>query len=124
VVNQSIVFVWLCLFLTPHLLRLGIIIDYTIDYQTYVNELCVNQDKPELACDGKCALASAYQKTEEPQAPGIPIFSFKEIPAIEHIFQFIWRIDFSVIELFNSDVLPTICQGNPGDVFHPPTRLF
>lgn len=41
------------------------IIDYAVN-QDYIAEfLCINKDKPELECNGKCHLKKELQKTQE-----------------------------------------------------------
>jgi hypothetical protein len=41
------------------------IIDYVVN-QDYIAEfLCINKDKPELECNGKCHLKKELQKTQE-----------------------------------------------------------
>lgn len=51
------------------------VIHYTINYGTYVNQLCVNKDKPQLNCNGTCALAKKISDLKEPQEnPALPVF--------------------------------------------------
>jgi hypothetical protein len=50
-------------------------VDYQLRMDYYVEVLCENRDRPELHCDGKCALAQKLQAAmaeslpEAPQAP-------------------------------------------------------
>lgn len=48
-------------------------IDYQIRFDNYSNVLCVNKNKPELHCHGKCALNKALQATAKDPAlpPGL-----------------------------------------------------
>ncbi|NIJ45563.1 hypothetical protein FHR24_002031 [Wenyingzhuangia heitensis] len=39
--------------------------EYITCYDYIVNELCVNKDKPELQCNGKCYLMKELSKTSE-----------------------------------------------------------
>lgn len=43
------------------------VLDYWVNYKYIANELCENQDKPELECNGKCHLKKELAKaaTEE-----------------------------------------------------------
>lgn len=35
------------------------VLDYIVNYDYIVDELCVNRDKPELSCNGRCYLMQA-----------------------------------------------------------------
>ena len=37
---------------------------YTLDPLTFIENLCVNKDKPELQCNGKCHLKKVSQSSE------------------------------------------------------------
>lgn len=51
------------------------IIHYTVNYGLYANELCENKDKPELHCNGTCALAKKLQLDNEvSDKPALPHF--------------------------------------------------
>lgn len=41
------------------------VFEYITCYDYIVNELCVNKDKPELQCNGKCYLMKELSKTSE-----------------------------------------------------------
>ncbi|AWM14273.1 hypothetical protein DI487_10680 [Flavobacterium sediminis] len=41
------------------------ILDYVVNYDYIKNELCVNKDKPQLHCNGKCHLAKELGKASE-----------------------------------------------------------
>ena len=60
-------------FLTPLFLKVGILTNYIIQYKFYVEVLCVNKNKPELKCNGKCHLAKELKTVdEEPVKPELP----------------------------------------------------
>jgi hypothetical protein len=49
------------------------LIDYALRYSTYANELCLNRDKPDLQCEGKCILMQRLQQAaSEMPAPFTP----------------------------------------------------
>jgi hypothetical protein len=55
--------------------------DYAINYDYISKVLCINKDKPELKCNGKCHLMKELAKASEDDKP---IFSDKskvQIPA-------------------------------------------
>lgn len=45
-------------------------IDYEMNYEFISQVLCVNKDKPELQCNGKCHLVKEMAKTEKPENRG------------------------------------------------------
>ncbi len=61
------------LLLFPTFSKLGMVADYLLNKDYYAKILCENQDKPELECEGKCALMLKIQQTE-------PIKDFNTIP--------------------------------------------
>lgn len=61
----SILFISLVLAFRP----LIPILDYVVNYQYIVEELCENREKPEMLCNGKCYLAKEMAKTAEESQP-------------------------------------------------------
>lgn len=45
------------------------LVDYFINYGYIVAELCVNRDKPELECNGKCYLTEQLAEASEEELP-------------------------------------------------------
>ena len=39
--------------------------DYVVNYDYISTVLCINQDKPELECNGKCALMKSIEKSTQ-----------------------------------------------------------
>lgn len=71
------------LLLTPLVVRFAIISDYLVRYEYYATVLCENQDKPELSCNGKCAMMQNLQEAENeelPQAPPMPKLKVQDLP--------------------------------------------
>lgn len=76
---------FLLLTVTPLLLRFGIMTNYLVQYNYYAEVLCENQDKPEMECNGKCALMQELDMADDgnqPQAPSLPKLKVTETPAI------------------------------------------
>ena len=69
-------YLWIALlfcFLTPLFLKVGISINYLVQYKYYVEVLCENKNKPELKCNGKCHLAKELKTFDEvPLKPELP----------------------------------------------------
>lgn len=51
--------------LMPSILRTSVLIDFALRHDYIAKVLCINQDKPELQCDGKCYLAQQFKKAED-----------------------------------------------------------
>lgn len=45
------------------------VMSYVIDYDYIANVLCINKDKPELECNGKCHLMKELAKASESEKP-------------------------------------------------------
>lgn len=45
------------------------VLDYVVNYDYIKNELCVNKEKPQLHCNGKCHLAKELAKAAEQEKP-------------------------------------------------------
>lgn len=52
--KRFFVVILIFILVTPFLIKSSIYFDYFISYDTIVNELCENKDKPEMQCNGKC----------------------------------------------------------------------
>jgi hypothetical protein len=64
-VKKLVLIVALALFLKPILP----VLDYVINYDYIVKELCENKAKPELKCNGKCHLMKEMAKAAENEKP-------------------------------------------------------
>ena len=76
---------FLLLTVTPLLLRFCIMTNYLVQYNYYAEVLCENRDKPEMECNGKCALMEELDKADagnSEQAPSFPNLKTLEVPAI------------------------------------------
>lgn len=57
---------------------------YQWQFDYFANELCENQERPELQCDGKCQLAEMLAPAaQKPQPEQLPVF----VPAPDLFFQ-------------------------------------
>jgi hypothetical protein len=62
------------------------VLDYVINYDYIVNELCVNRNKPVMACNGKCYLEGQFNKQQDSQdenpVPLVPKVDFERFTTI------------------------------------------
>ena len=59
------------------------IYDYFLNYDYIVNVLCVNKDKPEMHCDGKCYLKKEISKSNNfnnSSKKALANYQFKPVP--------------------------------------------
>lgn len=66
-----IVFLFVFITLATSLKIAGTMSYYILDSENFVELFCVNKDKPELKCNGKCELAKMLQ--QEKSTPDYPI---------------------------------------------------
>jgi hypothetical protein len=61
----------------PLLIKVGVVANYIFQYERYATELCVNQDKPELECNGKCQMMNELNKVEQDNetSPELPVLA-------------------------------------------------
>lgn len=64
----SIVLVFLLIF--SNLSRIWILVDFAVNQDFIATVLCINKDKPELQCNGKCHLANQIKQQEEKENSG------------------------------------------------------
>lgn len=62
-------------------MKVGIIVNWKINQQYIVKNLCINRTKPQLHCDGKCQLMKMIQKAEDDnkRAAEFPLDKFKNL---------------------------------------------
>ncbi len=61
------------------------LLEYIIQYDYIVNELCENKEKPQMHCNGKCHLNKALSQstsTDEQKKEDFKLFNALSIPAI------------------------------------------
>ncbi len=126
--KQAIIFFFVTLALVKSCAIPLIYLDFQFRHDYIVNNLCVNRDRPQLNCDGKCYLAkriAAAQESEERDAERNFMFQLFEIVA-EPIKGIQWVSfdlnSYSLSEKHTSFLYSTNLIGRiPGSgVFHPP----
>ena len=108
------------------------VIDYVINYDYIVKELCENKEKPELQCNGKCQLMKEMAKAAEEESANdksnssdkkttqttIEILFFEEIkPLVAN--QLTSQTNSKISKLYSN-----LYSYNAGfSIFHPPAVL-
>ncbi len=106
-------------------IKTGVVVYYYTNQSDIVQNLCVNRNKPELTCAGKCMLDTWMKKADngdDTKSPGAPTFKqvqdivlFFETPAV-----FLLFLDGITGKSATPVVPEDMCSIFPEDIFHPP----
>lgn len=98
--------------------------EYVIDQDYIVDFLCINKDKVELQCNGKCYLMQQLDKQNEEKKQSLPGIAMEEYP--------IGFVNFLSVELPEKKIRTKTVSKQytnhynflfSGQSFHPPTAL-
>jgi hypothetical protein len=88
-VQKAISILLLLVLQMPMLLKIGIVVNWKLNQTTITKTFCVNKDKPNMHCNGKCHLKKQLAKVEvsstsETEKP-FPTDKFKKIELSEFV---------------------------------------
>lgn len=110
-------------FLLPQLVKVGIFVSFKANQDFIAKVLCINKDKPEMKCNGKCHLAKELNKTEnKDENLPITISNKTEITLFienQETFELKKQLGFLTKERF-SDIKKDYHSSFIDGVFHPP----
>ena len=88
--KKKITIVILILFCYSELRPLLPYLDYYMNYEYISKVLCINKEKPKLACNGKCYLGQQLKEAEksEKQEKNLPPFSLERMPIVLCYYEF------------------------------------
>nr|WP_256499779.1 hypothetical protein [Flavobacterium sp. HSC-61S13] len=66
--------------------------EYVVFYDYIKNELCVNKDQPEMACNGKCHLKKELAKTVEADNNKDKYHSFSLEKNLTYYAEIVWKL--------------------------------
>jgi hypothetical protein len=102
-------------------------LDYELRKEFIIDNFCVNKNRPELHCDGKCYLATrlaAVQEQEEQQAQRAFMFKLLENITDCHTFFVAFQApeatDISLAHTRFAYTSPFLINAAIADIFHPP----
>ena len=102
------------------------VMDYMVNYDYIVNELCENKDKPEMECNGKCHLGKevAKENSDSDANPFSGKTSKTEIPQViisEKVSDFSFKVEAEIDQVqeigYKSVLHPSLCTSK---ILHPP----
>lgn len=99
-----------------------ILFNYEVNTAYIIENFCVNTNKPEMKCDGKCHLtkqiqADAEQKSETPAAPS-ELITF--VLAVEDIETFQFNFEHLEANQCSSRYIQGNYSNHLQSIFHPP----
>ena len=120
-VKKMLLIVSLLVFIKPVLP----VFEYVINYEYIATVLCINKDKPEMHCNGKCHLMQEMAKTSEKELPLTPT---KKHVVIETEILFYQELEsFAFDSFFNESTLHITSNYfnfyqllKSSGIFHPP----
>ncbi|OJJ22996.1 hypothetical protein BKI52_01185 [marine bacterium AO1-C] len=56
----------------PNLQRVWILVDFKVNQDFIARVLCINKEKPKLACHGKCHLSNKLQEQDKQEKKQVP----------------------------------------------------
>lgn len=100
-----------------------VVADYLLNRDYIAKVLCVNRDKPEMKCNGKCHLAKQLKKQDE--AEGQAGKSEKNVRTLDEVNLTTHAITSFIPALFSTDIIMFKgSTGSPGTIpskiDHPP----
>lgn len=102
------------------------VLEYVLNYDYIVKELCENKAKPEMKCNGKCHLMKELAKASENDTP---VSSDKKVSHSEFEVLFIQKLtslevvtlNFPIQKTINAKYSDSYFYENNKPAFHPPT---
>lgn len=101
--------------------RTVVVADYLLNKEYIAKVLCVNRDKPQMKCNGKCHLNKQLQKQADAETEG----KDKPVRAVKEITGILSNSTTLILDSGNSSQLATLdcsslVSGIRTSVFHPP----
>ena len=94
---------------------------YKLDPIGFIEALCVNQDKPELQCNGKCHLNKVFKSQDKEQNTPESIVDFKELLLFTTTLDAIVFHRKDYIKRQNTSIYQNLYSfSSINDCFHPP----
>ena len=106
----------------------GVIVQFQINRSYYAEVLCINKNRPELACQGKCVLMQRlqheFEQSQDAERRTLQNFFDRELTLFCYTNQFL-TIENNEFSIFIERLSPVsfcniIPQTSYKDIFHPP----
>lgn len=120
-IKSSVTYFLLTLMLIHSFSQVVITVDYLVNQESITEKYCVNKDKPQLNCKGKCHLSKELKKDTERKTEG-QITTSEILLFCENIYS-VQLILGSTATDRKTNVFcykKRVTTGVPGSIFHPP----
>lgn len=127
IIKKVIVFILLSVFLLQMYSKLILYTEYIINKDYIAKVLCINQDKPKIGCEGKCALKKQVKEVEEKEQKGA---TSSNTDKVEVLFSQSFKTDDIVLHIETKESASERSFINSFysfdiviDIFHPPQNF-
>ncbi|WP_187263915.1 hypothetical protein [Pontibacter beigongshangensis] len=123
--NRVFIISLLALMLLQTFSKVLLVVDYQANKEYIMEFLCINRDKPELACEGKCQLTKNLKEQEQAEKQGGDQTQAKEVQ-VNLFCQIRFSCDFTLF-ISKNPAIPSLVSGHtltPSFAFfHPPKSV-
>ncbi|WP_417362351.1 hypothetical protein [Galbibacter sp.] len=99
------------------------VFDYVINQDYIAEYLCINKDKPEIHCDGKCYLMEMLAEQNQQKKQNLPAIDLREYPiGFVQVVHLSPRIDSSLNTTTNNTYIEQYSFLFNNSLFHPPNN--
>ena len=99
-----------------------ILLNYELNTAYIIDNFCVNTDKPELKCNGKCHLSKQIQEDSEnkSETPASPTELTTLVLAVQEIPMFAFGVWDATPCMLNGHYIEGVYTNHLQTIFHPP----
>lgn len=122
--------VFLSLYLVALIRPVAPLLEYYSNREFFAKVLCINQDKPALACNGQCILMQKLKKANTDTGSPVSDVSIPKINLKDYPIGFIQFVQSPATALMEErDVITNLYQNQLSgpvlrEIFHPPSKYF
>lgn len=106
------------------LIQLGLVASYQFHKEYIVKSLCINRNRPEMHCEGKCFLRKRLADAEKNERQGSGIEKQLEIPLFLIVIDERTAVGSFVIAESNIPLITNYKHIININIFHPPSTRF
>ncbi len=93
---------------------------YTLDVESFIEQLCENKDRPQLQCNGKCYLSKMTEDTSSEKEQTIPVLKWDQLVFCQTELSTDKQINETAIKHIDFYYLAPSAEGYFHSIFHPP----
>lgn len=93
---------------------------YTLDVESFIDQLCENKDKPQLECNGKCYLSKMIASDSSQDEQKIPVLEWEQLVFFQPEIREDNQMAIAASAGISFHYLATYTKGYFHSIFHPP----